>query len=130
MPSGSGRDRFVPSTLLRRLYSRRCWSVRRLSRRPRYVLSAAIVLCFCVLGWLAKLIAAKRHGFITQAVFPPSQRLIINAEVARLLKQNRYDQVAKTLTFSEAEAASYQRGSAYVADGGPNRQDRKSVVPA
>ena len=80
-------------------------------------------MCFCVLGWLAKPIAAKRHGFITQAVFPPSQRLIINAEVVRLLKQNRYDQVAKTLTFSEAEAASYQRGSAYVADGGPNRQE-------
>ena len=57
----------------------------------------------------AEMIAARRHGFITQAVFPPSQRLIINAEVARLLKQNRYDQVSKTLTFSEAEAASYQR---------------------
>ena len=55
------------------------------------------------------MIAAKRHGLMTQAVFPPNQRLIINAEVVRLLKQNRYDQVSKTLTFNEAEAASYER---------------------
>ena len=39
----------------------------------------------------------------------PRQRLIVNAEVARLLKQNRYDPVSRTLTFSEAEAESYQR---------------------
>lgn len=52
---------------------------------------------------------AERHGFVTQAALRPSQRLIVNAEVAQLLKQNRYDPVSKTLTFTEAEAASFQR---------------------
>jgi nitric oxide reductase subunit B len=52
---------------------------------------------------------AERHGFVMQAALPPSQRLIVNAEVARLLKRNRYDPVSKTLTFTEAEAASCQR---------------------
>ena len=57
----------------------------------------------------AEMTVAERHGFVMQAALPPSQRLIVNAEVARLLKQNRYDPVSKTLTFTEAEAASYQR---------------------
>ena len=52
---------------------------------------------------------AERHGFVMHAALAPPQRLIVNAEVARLLKQNRYDPVSRTLTFSEAEAASYQR---------------------
>ena len=52
---------------------------------------------------------AERHGFVMQAALRPSQRLIVNAEVAQLLKQNRYDPVTKTLTFTEAEAASFQR---------------------
>ncbi|MGD0076311.1 MAG: nitric-oxide reductase large subunit, partial [Candidatus Binataceae bacterium] len=52
---------------------------------------------------------AERHGFVMQAALRPSQRLIVNAEVARLLKQNRYDPASKTLTFTEAEAASFQR---------------------
>jgi nitric oxide reductase subunit B len=52
---------------------------------------------------------AERHGFVRQAALRPSQRLIVNAEVAQLLKQNRYDPASKTLTFTEAEAASFQR---------------------
>ena len=44
-----------------------------------------------------------------QAALAPRQRVIVNAEVARLLKQNRYDPASRTLTFTEAEAASYQR---------------------
>ena len=54
-------------------------------------------------------IVAERHGFVMQAAFPANQRLIVNAEVARLLKQNRYDPASKTLTFTDAEAASYRR---------------------
>jgi nitric oxide reductase subunit B len=50
----------------------------------------------------------ERHGFIMHTTLLPSQGLIVNAEVARLLKQNRYDPASKTLTFTEAEAASYQ----------------------
>ena len=52
---------------------------------------------------------AERHGFVMHAALAPRQRFIVNAEVARLLKQNRYDPVSRTLTFSEAEAESYQR---------------------
>src|SRR5579864_6856612 len=52
---------------------------------------------------------AERHGFVMHAALAPGQRLIVNAEVARLLKQNRYDPISRTLTFSDAEAASYQR---------------------
>jgi nitric oxide reductase subunit B len=52
---------------------------------------------------------AERRGVTMQAAFPPSQRLIVNAEVARLLKQNRYDPISKILTFSAAEAVSYHR---------------------
>jgi nitric oxide reductase subunit B len=44
---------------------------------------------------------AERHGFVMQAALRPSQRLIVNAEVAQLLKQNRYDPASKTLTFTE-----------------------------
>lgn len=52
---------------------------------------------------------AERHGLVTQAAFPASQRMIVNAEVARLLKQNRYDPASKTLVFTDAETASYRR---------------------
>jgi nitric oxide reductase subunit B len=34
---------------------------------------------------------AERDGFVMQAALRPGQRLIVNAEVAQLLKQNRYD---------------------------------------
>ena len=57
----------------------------------------------------AEKIVAERHGFVMQAALPANQRLIVNAEVARLLKQNRYDPASKTLTFTDAEAASYRR---------------------
>ncbi|MFZ1887505.1 MAG: cbb3-type cytochrome c oxidase subunit I [Candidatus Binataceae bacterium] len=50
----------------------------------------------------------ERHGFVMPAQLAPSQRLVVNAEVTRMLKRNRYDPVTKTLTFTEAEAASYQ----------------------
>ena len=52
---------------------------------------------------------AERQGFVMQTALLPNQRLIVNAEVARLLKRNRYDPASKTLTFTEAEAASYRR---------------------
>ncbi len=54
-------------------------------------------------------IVAERHGFVMQAAFPANLQSIVNAEVARLLKQNRYDPASKKLTFTDAEAASYRR---------------------
>ena len=57
---------------------------------------------------MLKRAVTERHGFVMHAALAPSQGLIVNAEVARLLKQNRYDPASKTLTFTEAEAASYQ----------------------
>ena len=42
------------------------------------------------------------------AALAPNQRLIVNAEVARLLKRIATTLLSKTLTFTEAEAASYQ----------------------
>ena len=51
---------------------------------------------------------AERDGFVMPTQIAPSQRLIVNAEVTRMLKRNRYDPVSGTLTFTEAEAASYQ----------------------
>jgi nitric oxide reductase subunit B len=50
----------------------------------------------------------ENHGFVTAARLAPSQRLVVNAEVTRMLKRNRYDPASKTLTFTQAEAASYQ----------------------
>lgn len=38
-----------------------------------------------------------------------AQRSAINAEIQEFLKQNRYDPSTRTLTFTEAEAASYQK---------------------
>ena len=51
---------------------------------------------------------AERDGFVMPTQIAPSQRLIVNAEVTRMLKRNRYDPVSGTFTFTEAEAASYQ----------------------
>ena len=51
---------------------------------------------------------SERHGFVMPAQIAPNRRLIVNAEVTRMLKRNRYDPASGTLTFTEAEAASYQ----------------------
>jgi nitric oxide reductase subunit B len=52
---------------------------------------------------------AERHGFVMPAALAPAQRHIVNREVARILKQNRYDPASRTLTFSAAETHSYQQ---------------------
>jgi nitric oxide reductase subunit B len=52
---------------------------------------------------------AERHGFVTRAALEPPKQLIVKAEVVRLLKQNRYNPVTRTLTFTQAESESYQR---------------------
>ena len=57
---------------------------------------------------------AERDGFVMPTQIAPSQRLIVNAEVTRMLKRNRYDPVSGTLTFTEAEAASYQHQNRFM----------------
>jgi nitric oxide reductase subunit B len=53
--------------------------------------------------------AARDRGLVMRAALPPPQRMIVNEDVARLLKQNRYDAASNTLTFTETEAVSYER---------------------
>jgi len=57
----------------------------------------------------AQKIVAQGYGFVLPAALAPGERFVVNAEVQKLLKRNRYDPVSKTLTFSEVEVQSYKR---------------------
>lgn len=70
---------------------------------------------------------AKRNGLMIQSVIATNQRLIVNAEVARLLKHNRYDTVSKTLKFTEGEASSYRRQIALWTNYFKNPQDNAGL---
>jgi len=50
---------------------------------------------------------AGRHGYVEYATLAPQEQSIVNAGVARLLKQNRYDTKSGTLMLSEVEFASF-----------------------
>ncbi len=52
-------------------------------------------------------IANQLYGKAPDAL-APAERSAVEAQVASLLKQNRYDPSAKTLTFTDVEAASFQ----------------------
>src|SRR5512140_3456863 len=52
-------------------------------------------------------IASQLYGKTPEAL-TSAERSAVEAQVADLLKQNRYDPTTKTLTFTDAEAASFQ----------------------
>lgn len=52
-------------------------------------------------------IAGQSYGKTPEAL-APAERSAVEAQVASLLKENRYDPAAHTLTFTEVEAASFQ----------------------
>lgn len=58
--------------------------------------------------------AVAREAFaLDYATLDESQRALVDARVAILLKENRYDPVAKQLTFTDSEKASFQKQLAY-----------------
>ncbi|MDL1944835.1 nitric-oxide reductase large subunit, partial [Chloroflexi bacterium CFX2] len=52
-------------------------------------------------------LAGQSYGKTPEAL-APAERSAVEAQVASLLKENRYDPAAHTLTFTEVEAASFQ----------------------
>ena len=52
---------------------------------------------------------AKQHYQRSFAALSRTEQSVVEAEVSQLLKQNRYDPVTRTLTFTEPEVDSYQR---------------------
>jgi nitric oxide reductase subunit B len=50
---------------------------------------------------------ANHHGYFEPAAVSPSARKMVDDDVVRLLKQNRYDPADGTLSFSDIEAASF-----------------------
>ncbi|HKV53320.1 MAG TPA: cbb3-type cytochrome c oxidase subunit I [Candidatus Binataceae bacterium] len=57
----------------------------------------------------ARTAIAARRGYVSAVALAPPQQAVVNAEVARLLKPNRYDASTDTLTFTDLEVASYRQ---------------------
>ncbi|MGH7934818.1 MAG: nitric-oxide reductase large subunit [Candidatus Binataceae bacterium] len=57
----------------------------------------------------ARTAVAESHGVFRYAALRPRQRAVVNAEVAHLLKQNRYDPRTGILTLMAVQAASFHK---------------------
>ena len=52
---------------------------------------------------------AKQEFGADLSALTPSQRMLVDARVATVLKENRYDTASKQLTFTDSENASYKK---------------------